>query len=729
MPSKKIVRKKKRISVRTLLIPLCAALLLGVVIYKFGLKRELPGIFQIASVQNAITGVQAELGTATGGVAVRSDSSANGGQYIEFSNLPTASPIAESSPTNNPAFQPSSPYYATFYYMWYKAPSPDGGWSYWSDHGGSPPNSWFSHYLPDPKPGIFDPASELYSANNYDNFKWQVSKMKEAKMEVAIASWWGPGTKEDTALNNVVNNFMARADNPYPSLRWAVYYEDEGFANPSVDTLVSDLNHLKSKFGNSPYMLRINGKPVVFVYAGADDTPGTMVERWSQAISQTGNSIYYVLKVFPGYKTVANQPSSWHQYAPAVRTDDASPYSYMVSPGFWLDDGSSTERLPRDPAAFEDGVKKMVASSAKWKLVETWNEWGEGTSVEPGIQVQYNSGTGKNEIKPGGYQFGNLYIDILNRNLPALEAGSTQPASSTSPSAGSPFPSPTTSAGGDPVIVAAGDIVCGAESTSAECKQMDTSNLIAALNPAAVLLLGDNQYEKGALADWQQFYDPSWGRFKNITFPSVGNHEYLTPGAAGYFDYFNGIGANTGRAGDRGKGYYAYNVGTWRLYSINSNCTPAGGCGVNSPQYNWLKADLAANPKKCTIAYFHHPVFASGSLKHSGTVPLLQLFYDAGGELVLNGHEHFYERFAPQDPSGKLDTARGFRQIIVGTGGRNFTGFNTVATNSEVRNNKTYGVLKLTLHPSSYDLQFINIPSQTGPEHLTKEKLTNEQCH
>ncbi len=318
----------------------------------------------------------------------------------------------------NTSFQPHPPYYATFYYMWYKAPNPDGKWDYWTDGGANPPNTWFSHYLPDVNPSAWDPANELYSENNYNIFKWQMGKMAEAKIEVAIASWWGQGTREDITFNNVINSFMGKSDNPYPNLRWAVYYEDEGFSDPAVSVLVSDLTYIKNKYAGSPYMLKINGKPVMFVYAGVNDAGG-MAQRWKDANAAVGNYFYTVLKVYPGSNTDPNQPSAWHQYAPAARSGTDGKDYYFISPGFWLD--GNPERLPRSLTEFDTAAKNMVSASVAWKLIETWNEWGEGTSVEPGVQaITVN---GKDEPDTNGYLFQNRYIDILKSDLPALEQG------------------------------------------------------------------------------------------------------------------------------------------------------------------------------------------------------------------------------------------------------------------------------------------------------------------
>jgi hypothetical protein len=265
----------------------------------------------------------------------------------------------------------------------------------------------------------------------------------------------------------------------------------------------------------------------------------------------------------------------------------------------------------------------------------------------------------------------------------------------------------------DPVIAAAGDIACppsnanynGGAGTATACRQKYTSDVLVNGNFTTILPLGDNQYDAGELSNYQTAYGSSWGRVKPVTRPVPGNHE---PGdASGYFDYFNGVGASSGPAGERGKGYYSYDVGRWHLIALNSNCAQVA-CAVGSAQEQWLRDDLAAHPAGCKLAYFHHPRFSSG---HDGdntfVQPLWQALYDAHVDLALSGHSHDYERFAPQDASGNADNSQGIRQFVVGTGGAFFTGLGTPHPNSEVRNNNTYGVLSLTLHPASYDWQFV----------------------
>jgi chitodextrinase len=275
----------------------------------------------------------------------------------------------------------------------------------------------------------------------------------------------------------------------------------------------------------------------------------------------------------------------------------------------------------------------------------------------------------------------------------------------------------TTTVSSAPVIGVAGDIACatddpnfdGGVGTTSACRMLATSNLLVNKGFAAVLPLGDEQYNSGSLPMFMASYDPSWGRVKSISHPAVGNHEYGTPSASGYFNYY---GAS---AGDPSKGYYSFDVGSWHLIALNSNCTKvAGGCAAGSPQETWLQNDLAAHPAPCTLAFDHHARWSSG---HDGDntfmQPMWQDLYNANAEILLSGHSHDYERYAPQNASGGLDNTRGVRQFVVGTGGAFFTGMGSIDPNSQVHNNTTYGILKLTLRPGSYDWQFVPVPGST----------------
>jgi hypothetical protein len=262
----------------------------------------------------------------------------------------------------------------------------------------------------------------------------------------------------------------------------------------------------------------------------------------------------------------------------------------------------------------------------------------------------------------------------------------------------------STASQADPVIAAAGDIACGSQTPpGAACHHRQTSDLLVAEGFDAVLPLGDTQYERGALPDYQNYYHPTWGRVKSITHPVPGNHEYATAGASGYFDYFGAA------AGDRTKGYYSFDLGSWHIVALNSNCANVP-CHRGSPQELWLRADLAMHQNACTLAYWHHPRFTSGSVHHSdaGMQPFWQALHEFHADVVLSGHQHNYERFDPQTPTGSADPSNGIRQFIVGTGGKDLYPFgSTPAPNSAVRRSDTFGVLKLTLRPTSYDWQFL----------------------
>ncbi len=259
-----------------------------------------------------------------------------------------------------------------------------------------------------------------------------------------------------------------------------------------------------------------------------------------------------------------------------------------------------------------------------------------------------------------------------------------------------------------PVVAAAGDIACDPASTYCNggaganglCQQQATSDLLLDPQVAKVLVLGDAQYEDATLSGFRASYDPSWGRVKAKTRPAIGNHEYRQPGARDYFTYFGAA------AGDPAKGYYSYDVDGWHIIALNSNCAIVS-CTAGSAQEKWLRADLAANPAACTLAYWHHPRYSSGKHGNSSAVkPLYQALYDAGAEVVLAGHDHSYERFARQDASGVAED-RGLRSFVVGTGGKNHYPIATPKANSEVRDGDSHGVLKLTLRPDGYDWQFV----------------------
>jgi hypothetical protein len=275
------------------------------------------------------------------------------------------------------------------------------------------------------------------------------------------------------------------------------------------------------------------------------------------------------------------------------------------------------------------------------------------------------------------------------------------PSPTPTPPVPTPSPSPTPPSGSSQVLVGAGDIAsCGLTADTA------TAKLISA-TPGTVFTAGDNAYESGSAAEFHDCYQPTWGVFADRTYPTPGNHDYETSGASAYFDYFGS------RAGPPGSGWYAYDVGTWRIYSLNSNCFVVG-CEAGGAQEQWLRADLAANPRACVLAYWHHPRFSSGQHGNDAEVaPLWDALYQAGAEVIVNGHDHDYERFAPQTPAGASSAATGIREFVVGTGGASLRSFGAVKANSQVRNSSSHGVLKLTLSDGGYSWQFVPIAGKT----------------
>jgi acid phosphatase type 7 len=244
----------------------------------------------------------------------------------------------------------------------------------------------------------------------------------------------------------------------------------------------------------------------------------------------------------------------------------------------------------------------------------------------------------------------------------------------------------------DPVLVGAGDIASSGTGDSA------TASLVDAI-AGTVFTVGDNVYDSGTAAQFTSYYAPTWGRFKARTRPAPGNHDYVTSGASAYYSYFGSL------VGPSGRGYYSYDLGNWHVVSLNSEVPASTG----SAQETWLRADLAASTRPCTLAYWHRPLFTSGANHGPSpeTRPLFQALYDHGAEVVVTGHNHQYERFAPMNPAGTVDSARGVREFVVGTGGAAFYPFGSVQPNSQVRNSSTFGVLKLTLHQDGYTWAFV----------------------
>jgi hypothetical protein len=263
---------------------------------------------------------------------------------------------------------------------------------------------------------------------------------------------------------------------------------------------------------------------------------------------------------------------------------------------------------------------------------------------------------------------------------------------------------PNARAGATVTIVAAGDIACDPAHNVGQpqdCDQAATADLIGRLNPTAVLTLGDNQYEDGTVAGFQSVYGPTWGKYKSITYPAIGNHEYLTHGAAGYFGYFDV------------PAYYSYDLGSWHMISLDSECSAGGvgGCQAGSTQEKWLLADLAAHPSQCALVYWHEPAWSSG--EHGDATQMATIWADlvaAHVSVVLTGHNHDYERFVPLNATGQPDPS-GTTEFVVGTGGKNHYGFALAPLTGEViRNDQSFGVIDMTLGATGYSWKFVPAP-------------------
>ena len=645
----------------------------------------------------------------------------------------------------------------------------------------------------------YSPTLGKYNSSDPAVIAKHVSQAKGAGLDAFIASYWGDGSRTGGRLPLVLDGAAAQ------SFKIAPYYEPTSIGVTDVK-MKSDFDALFARSNHSAW-LRENAKPVLFMYNTAGFANCAAIDRIKSA---SAGRFYINAKVFTGYRTCANQPDSWHQYGPAVSYDQQGLFSANVSPGFYKFN-ETAPRLGRDIARYKADLEKAKASGAKWQLITSFNEWGEGTSIEPASQwgntyldvtrqvfgttvapspspttapptnvtqtgtcvdgggtkwtarsvwggeytdsggtrrvtndrtgftsasalattvdysMQTYNGAGSllqtlaEDNRAFNFTGGTSYLDRDPLNPPTAPGKAkiivrlgdgndgygncsitfVQPGTATPSPTPTASPSPTTSPVVAPVVAAAGDIACEPGRTvGTSCQHKAVADkIIADTAVGTVLTLGDNQYNAGTLTEFQNSFHPTWGRFKNKIRPAVGNHEYGSPDARGYFDYFGAA------AGDRSKGYYAFNVGSWRLYALNSerDITASGA------QVAWLKADLAANPRACVAAYWHKPRFSSGSTHgdNSAMDPLFRTLYNAGAELVLSGHDHNYERFYPLNPSGARDDTRGLVQIVSGNGGKNHyqvAGRSTTAA----KDNTSYGYSRLVLHAGSADISFVS---------------------
>jgi calcineurin-like phosphoesterase family protein len=606
-----------------------------------------------------------------------------------------------------------TPARGAFVYQWYPENSNLGKWS----------------------PTIVE-SGGTYNSGDDARITDQVEALDYANVNFSILSHWGAGKKgEQTRVPNFLNKTAQR----HAKRRVSLYYECEGNStgdcagvgsNPTVTQIRDWLNYVSTPQNGNPWgytqhpnFAYKNGKPVIFVYADGNDGcagPTDMVQRWADATNNF-QDFYVVLKVFdhttdpvpiPGDKwdLCSPQPSGWHQYGPATATQRKPGYFETISPGYdkkndASDTSTSRQYLRRDLGRWQRNICAQVSHQDPFELITTFNELGEGSSTEDA-----------SEWKPYGSDTRNPFLQALHDYYP-----------------GGPSCVPP-----DPVLAAAGDINCQPPVTFGTgqldpCESNKTSDLVLqGIRPQLVLTLGDNQYDNGAASFYRNSssgYQATWGRFKGITLPALGNHEYGTSSADGYFDYWNngtrsdyadsGTDVKVGQAGEDAKGWYYHDVNVdsdstpdWRLIALNSSTGNGGGvnpdndgcvtvsCAAGSEQNNFLRNALGIGGSpitpvpNCILAYWHHPRFGS-SAQHAGArnvAPLWDAVQSANADLVLNGHAHSYERWdkIKDDRSewnagadgivGNSDdregwdhpqsAANGTREIVVGTGGK-----------------------------------------------------------
>lgn len=649
-----------------------------------------------------------------------------------------------------------------FYYPWYP-----------QNWGSGAPQSRFT-----PQAGYYDTAAEIPR---------QIDEMIYANQEFAVVSWYRclpegsdcpriteQGQPPRSPRDERLEQMLLEADLDGRNFAVAPYYEIEGGNDPSVVDIKEDLEYLTEKYLKDQVLARnwlkidtTNGtKPVIFVWADQETQPcgngnpdtsiGGMVERYKSVgrISSRPGSIqlpkhsqfHFVLRVFD-----SNNPSglnwsacetaeqfntnllSWHQYGPSAPSQNHSPESYVISPGYYHH-GEATPRLTRDLKRFRENIRNQLTTNAQWMLTTTYNEWQEGTGVEP------------------DQAFGSIFLDALATD--GVEPGLQAKAAG------------------------AGDISCSPkdadnngmpdgvppEVDNTGCHMVDTANMVTnelneppATVPDLVLVPGDAQYEDGETEGFNAVWDPTWGQFQSVTYPAIGNHEYnpdndgiwggsdedATPDGVfgdGYFNYFGGTsdgcsGSYTGNEttlpgprrcygmpapsslpAGQSEGVYRFSFGNWLFVALNSNCTPAGGCSDTSRQYarlnQWVTAWKATHPTSCEVVFWHHNRFSDGNHGSSdredtddGAQNLQHLFQKSrqlGVDLILVGHDHDYQRFPQMKQEnltviyngvsttknmGVADPEFGTRYVVVGTGGKNSTGvFTDVNAGTPTRN-------------------------------------------
>jgi hypothetical protein len=296
-----------------------------------------------------------------------------------------------------------------FFYQWYKGD--ERGYEGWSAARYNPPDTWASHYIPFFGSSKFDPAHQLYDSSDVSVLKRQLIWLKAAGIQFAISSWNGRNTTTDRTFSYILNYTNNLKDNPYPDFRWSLVYEKPYYVNLTTQQVIHDLDYIKSKYSLSPFYLKINARPVLFIYNGnlSDVSDFNHNINWSTIRSQTG--FYLVMRNFIQNEggDLLKSIDGWYEYKPTIRYEQDFGYSAFVSPGFWK--FREATALIRNTTDFETAVQKLARANVSFKLIETWNEWFEGTQIEPGQQIGRN--VTSNKYTPTAPPYGDVYIKIL----------------------------------------------------------------------------------------------------------------------------------------------------------------------------------------------------------------------------------------------------------------------------------------------------------------------------
>jgi hypothetical protein len=589
-----------------------------------------------------------------------------------------------------------------------------------------------------------------------------LAALRWAHANAAIVPWGSPGSPADRRLRVVLAAIASTR----------AHVRAVALIDRLAGSRAAQMAALARTRARAPGYLRIGSKPAVVVEPANRSLRGcARALRWRSAASR----FWLMQATFPGYARCREAADAWFGDRPSVRSSRVGT-TFLIRPGLWragaraptlarspaawlravarmntssarvqiidsLNDwvrGSAigpsaswpsasgfgsyldalhrrpqrAARRPTAPVLRSVSIGGVSAHQASLIATVAGGRAGAALVVEYGLTAAYGQSTAPVPVDaPGPRQTVTVTLPSLAAGTPYHARVSVISAAGTIIGADVAFATPS-----DPTVrvAAAGDIACdptyiafnGGAGTPTECQQKSVSDAIIAGSYDAVLPLGDEQYNSGTAKQFAASYDPSWGRLKAISHPVVGNHEYGSPGAAPYFAYFGAA------AGDPGKGYYSYDLGSWHMVALNSNCDRIPGCGPGSPEETWLKSDLAAHPARCTLAYWHHPRFSSGQ---AGDATAMDAIWSdlvaAGAEVVLAGHDHEYERFEPLGASGRVDAVSGIREFVVGTGGKNHMRFKTIEATSVARDSTSFGFLELALGDGVYSWRFVSVPA------------------